>query len=180
LGVITMANSSPDLSAATIPTQPVDSDNRVVDLREDSVQLRTVKHHRSQLKRAMIDLEAVLARPIGDDPRIWLAAVRRRLADLQQAFDNHIHVHEGPDSFHADVVQSQPHLAPHVVSLQRDHHRLSIHLLSLSELLEHHPAPEVHDIRALGTDLIHQFARHRQRGADLVWEAFNFDVGGEH
>lgn len=178
-----MANSSPDLSAATLPHRlpaQSSSDDRIIDLRDDSVQLRAVKRHRSQLKRTLIDLEAVLARPIGDDVGTWLAAVRRRLVDMQAALDNHIRVHEGPDSFHADVIRSHPHLAPHVGALQRDHHRLSVLLLSLSDLAENHPTPEVHDIRAMGTDLIHQFTRHRQRGADLVWEAFNFDVGGEH
>lgn len=176
-----MANVSPDLSTATLAgVSSTPADDHVIDLRDDSVQLRAVKRHRSQLKRTLIALEAVLARPIGDDPGAWTAAVRQRVADMQGAFDNHVRVHEGPDSFHADVVSSQPHLAPHVAALQRDHHRLSILLLALTELTQNHPAPQVHDVRAMGTDLIHQFARHRQRGADLVWEAFNFDVGGEH
>lgn len=176
-----MANVSPDPTTVTVPAQSAGGDSDVIDLRDTTLQLRSVKRHRSDLKRTMTALEGVLARPIGSDAGAWLDAVRHRLADLQDAFDNHIRVHEGPDSFHADIVRSQPHLTPHVVSLQRDHHRLTVQLMGLSDMIERHTSPRdvVYEVRTLGTDLIHQFARHRQKGADIVWEAFNFDVGGE-
>ena len=34
-------------------------------------------------------------------------------------------------------------------------------------------------VRALGTSLLGLLAGHRQRGSDLVYEAYEFDVGGE-
>jgi hypothetical protein len=34
-------------------------------------------------------------------------------------------------------------------------------------------------LRALGTELVATLARHRQRGADLVYEAYEFDIGGD-
>lgn len=177
-----MANVSPEPVTATVPAQSAPADRDVIDIRDSTLQLRSVKRHRSELKRSMTALEAVLARPVGADAGAWLDAVRHRVADLHDAFDNHIRVHEGPDSFHADIVRSQPHLTPHVVSLQRDHHRLSVQLMGLNDIIERHTSPRdiAFDVRSRGIDLIHQFARHRQKGADVVWEAFNFDVGGEH
>jgi len=41
------------------------------------------------------------------------------------------------------------------------------------------PADQVDAIRAHGTALLARLARHRQRGADLVHEAYEVDLGGE-
>lgn len=174
-----MANSSPKPVTVAIPAQAGEPSEPVIDLRDSTVQLRGIKRHRSQLRRAMTEVEVVLARPLGVDADAWADAVRQRLTDVRRAFDAHVMVHEGPDSFHADVVRSQPRLAPHVASLQRDHRRLDAHIEALSELLGH-SAPDLHEVRIRGLALVEQLARHRQRGADVVWEAFNFDLGGEH
>ena len=44
-------------------------------------------------------------------------------------------------------------------------------------------APEVIDdvdaVRRDGTALLGRLVRHRQRGSDLVFEAYEFDIGGE-
>ncbi len=144
-------------------------------------QLDVVRRRRSELRAAMADLEAAMATPAGPDPAGWLQGVRDRVEKLRTALDRHVGVHEGPDSFHADVVRHQPHLAARVQWLQRDHTRLSDALGSVErELDSATPADESMDqVRALGTDVLHLFVRHRQRGADVVWEAFNYDVGGE-
>lgn len=172
------AGQAPDKMKGTLP----DPRTEGVDLRDSTEQLGELKHHRSELKRTMNALEAAMARPVNADPGVWLDGVRQRLQDLIDAFDNHIRVHEGPDSFHADIVRTQPHLTSHVIRLQRDHDRLRVRLMSTAELVETPITSRdlVHDIRSVGTTLLHDFARHRQRGADVVWEAFNYDVGGEH
>jgi hypothetical protein len=44
------------------------------------------------------------------------------------------------------------------------------------------PPSEVTDperVRNLGTLLLGRLVRHRQRGSDLVFEAYEFDIGGE-
>ena len=38
---------------------------------------------------------------------------------------------------------------------------------------------DVEQVRALGTSLLGRIVRHRQRGADLVYEAYEVDVGGD-
>jgi hypothetical protein len=40
-------------------------------------------------------------------------------------------------------------------------------------------ADQVDAVRALGTALLGRLARHRQRGADLIHEAYEVDLGGE-
>jgi hypothetical protein len=34
-------------------------------------------------------------------------------------------------------------------------------------------------VRELGTQLLATLSRHRQRGADLVYEAYQVDIGGD-
>jgi hypothetical protein len=38
---------------------------------------------------------------------------------------------------------------------------------------------EVTRARELGTELLGSIVRHRQRGADLVYEAYEVDIGGD-
>ena len=37
---------------------------------------------------------------------------------------------------------------------------------------------DVPEVRVRATSLIARLARHRQRGADLIYEAFDTDIGG--
>jgi hypothetical protein len=37
----------------------------------------------------------------------------------------------------------------------------------------------VDDVREAATALLGRLVRHRQRGSDLVFEAYEFDIGGE-
>ena len=53
----------------------------------------------------------------------------------------------------------------------------------VDNLLARVTAPDVIEdvdrVRALGTALLGRLVRHRQRGSDLVFEAYQFDIGGE-
>ena len=139
-----------------------------------------VEKRRSQLRSALTATEVALLRQPGPDPSSWLSDVRRTLDSLRAAFAQHVDVHEGADSFHADVLRHQPALASRVAWLQRDHRRLE---LQLTELCERVDAPVTSEsvvrVRTRGLDLVHRFARHRKKGADLVWDAFSYDLGGE-
>jgi hypothetical protein len=39
--------------------------------------------------------------------------------------------------------------------------------------------PDVDTVRDLGTALLARLVRHRQRGSDLIYEAYTADIGGE-
>ena len=38
---------------------------------------------------------------------------------------------------------------------------------------------DVDRVRSLGTELLGRLVGHRQRGSDLVFQAYEFDIGGE-
>ena len=64
--------------------------------------------------------------------------------------------------------------------LQRDHAGISKQFTEVHALLD---APEgdidVDAVRLCLTDLIGLLVRHRQRGADLLWDAYATSLGGE-
>jgi hypothetical protein len=141
--------------------------------------LDTVRRHRSELRSAMASLKAALAR--SEDPTEWLDEVKPQIRWVRAAFERHVGVHErGPDPLHSEILRGQPHLAPLVNRLQRDHRRLEVTLDSLVQKAEAADDALIAEVKALSEDVIAQLARHRQRGADLVWEAFNHDLGGEN
>ena len=53
----------------------------------------------------------------------------------------------------------------------------------VDNLLARVTAPDVIEdvarVRGLGTALLGRLVRHRQRGSDLIFEAYQFDIGGE-
>lgn len=141
--------------------------------------LEAVRRHRSELRSAMASLKASVAQ--SKDPTEWLDDVKPQIRWVRAAFERHVGVHErGPDPLHSEILRGQPHLAPLVNRLQRDHRRLEAALDSLAQKAEAADDALISEVKALSEDIVAQLTRHRQRGADLVWEAFNHDLGGEN
>jgi hypothetical protein len=86
---------------------------------------------------------------------------------VSEAIAEHLSVTEGEYGLYADIVAADPRLSFAVESLLREHadfRRALTRRLDDAQLTE------------LGRIL----ARHRQRGNDLVYEAYVVDIGGEH
>ena len=113
---------------------------------------------------------------IGRDPS-WSSRLRRHLAHLDAALGEHVRVTEGVGGRYAAVVAAAPRLAHGVRLLGRDHVLLAGALGALHGSFEGgaHPA----DLRRCGATLLVQLDRHRQRGIDLLYEAYGTDIGGE-
>lgn len=171
---MTVATPATDTPAATLDfrNQPV------VDVSEPG--LAQVKRRRSELKSAMSALDAALAGLGESAVGQWVTDVRAAVARLVVAFEQHVRLHEGPESFHAEVLRAQPHLASRISRLQRDHVKLRSSLDRLVADVEDAGTEAVDDVRLAAREVLHQFDVHRRRGAALVWEAFNYDLGGEH
>ena len=67
-----------------------------------------------------------------------------------------------------------------VASLTREHMLIST---QVDKLVARVTAPDaiedVDRIRGVGTALLGRTVRHRQRGSDIAFEAYEFDIGGE-
>jgi hypothetical protein len=173
---------NPPMIRPTISDTAHATDSTEVDLRGTDGRIVVIERHRSRLKEAMSSVRSALDASITHGPEAWLADLALGLDSLRSALSHHIEIHEGADSFHGEILRSQPHLAARVTWLQRDHVTLSATLEAFRRRVgEAGVAAADHTgIRRKGDELLHGFVRHRRRGADLVWDAFEFDLGGEH
>jgi hypothetical protein len=143
-------------------------------MEEGAASFRSAREHRAALREAMARVEQALARPAAADD--WGTVVSDRLMELQHALDAHATEVEGSDGILADLLQQAPRLSAGVDQMRSDHHQLAGSLTTLLGLAAH---LEPHDLRARCLELLADLVRHRQAGADLVYEAFNADIGGQ-
>ncbi len=139
-----------------------------------------LRRHRAELRDSMSALEDALAAPVTGDMARWAQRVHVALVELAGDFRDHIEITEGPDGLYRDLLASSPRLSDGVVTLTREHVVIVGQInalmapLTTSEVVE-----DAGSVRALGTALLGRLVRHRQRGGDLVFEAYEFDIGGE-
>ncbi|MCE7884294.1 MAG: hypothetical protein DYH08_10615 [Actinobacteria bacterium ATB1] len=150
---------------ADVPDRPPASLERARDVRED-------------LFEVMVDVEGALASPIGADVSGWCGSVSKPLRRLKDAFDAHCEVTEGHDGLFGAILLDAPRVQAKVRRLEQDHKDIDQALIGLlSDLADPKVDPEA--VRVKGTELLGLLARHRQRGADAVYDAYSVDIGGE-
>lgn len=146
----------------------------------DRALLEALRRQRAELRGSMSALELALAAPAPSGQVRWGERVHVALVELSADFREHIAVTEGHDGLYADVLATAPRLSDAVARLARDHTRIKD---QVDDLLARVRTPEsredVDKVRDLGTMLLGVLVRHRQRGSDLVYEAYELDLGGE-
>lgn len=136
--------------------------------------LAAARRHRAELLQVIQAFEKALAVPAGD-PR-WRDRVVDRLCSLREAFGEHVVVTEGPDGLYAELLEHAPRLIRGVQGLIREHAAV---MAAMDGLGSRVPTADIERLRGWSSDLLRELARHRQRGADLVYEAYATDIGGE-
>ena len=136
--------------------------------------LDLARRQRAQLLATIQQVERALATPAGEPG--WRTGVMSRLAGLREAFADHVTVTEGIEGLYAELLGSAPRLAHGVDGLVRDHTRLRH---AIDAVWARAPAARPQELRLWAGDLLRDLYRHRQRGADLVYEAYQTDIGGE-
>jgi hypothetical protein len=127
----------------------------------------------------MGDLESSLAAPaVGRLPG-WAPGVETSLGRLRLRMHRHVQATEGPEGFHREMISAAPRLS-HAVDLAVREHGLVTDLLGeLADALSRVEGDDdIGELRAKGTRVLALLARHRQRGADMVFEAYQCDLGG--
>lgn len=138
--------------------------------------LSKARSRRTDLRQAMERLENAVAGP-SPAPDQWIGAVEDGLVALRDALDAHISEVEAPDGLLADTLSRAPRLAPSVERLRREHRQLITSWDRAALALAEHPADKAR-VRRRVVSLLGRLAIHRQGGADLVYEAYNVDIGG--
>lgn len=127
---------------------------------------------RHLLGDAMRGLEIALAGP--SESEGWLGRVTSALADLRRALAEHVEVTEGPHGLLEEIRDKAPRLSNEIALIEVEHEEL-LDLLNRAEAsLEQTTDPKA--IRNRAMSLLPRLSLHRQRGADLVYDAYNVDI----
>jgi len=142
--------------------------------------LDALRRQRAELRESMSALEDALAGPVSAGQARWAERVHVALVELSADFREHIVITEGKNGLYRDFLESTPRLSGAVARLTQEHAQIRD---LVDDLLGRVPTPESKEdmdtVRNLGTALLGMLVRHRQRGSDLVYAAYEVDVGGE-
>jgi hypothetical protein len=138
---------------------------------------------RAGLRSAMSALETALAAPAPRRVVEWRAGVSEALGALHEIWTRHIVETEAPGAFLDELVGEAPRLATPAAHLRREHSEI-LGVINRAEktlqqiLLDADDDLWVDTLRADLTTMLCSLAQHRQRGADLIFSAYDVDIGG--
>jgi hypothetical protein len=137
--------------------------------------LEQAKGQRLSLRRAIDEFGDALAGP--DE------ATGERLAPildhLRVVFGVHVEVTESPGGLYEEILEIAPRLANKITRFKREHAIITRSIKSTLDDLPGEGAAPGPELRGRLDHLHELLARHRRRGADLVYEAYDVDIGGE-
>ncbi|MEU4479364.1 hypothetical protein AB0F68_15050 [Micromonospora sp. NPDC023966] len=111
------------------------------------------------------------------EPR-WREHLIGRLGPLGHGFAEHVRATEGPAGLYAELLHQAPRLDRGVRLLAGEHAAIAAAIAALQHAARL-PAVPAEELREQARHLLRALDRHRQRGADLLWEAYQADLGGE-
>lgn len=137
-------------------------------------ELMTTSRHRSVLRDAMVELESSVSGPSAAPG--WRENVASALTHLGQALEAHIAEAESPGGHLSTILDTEPHLTAAVTGILDSHAALRARLASAVAAVED-AAPDSRLIRRRVSLLLWSLIRHRQEGAELIYDAYNVDIG---
>ena len=144
--------------------------------------LSEARARRHTLHDALVHLEVAISSPASGRVAAWTDLVRKEMVSVRDAFDQHVIVTEKPGGLYEEITDRAPRLAGTIHRLAGEHPEISAKLREMLERLETveigGPQWPLDDARDDLQRFIGTVIRHRQKGADLVWEAYNVDIGG--
>lgn len=135
--------------------------------------LERAKGQRLSLRRAIDEFHDALDGP-GRDPVDRLVPI---LEQLRLVFGAHVEVTEAPGGLYEEILEIAPRLANKIARFKREHIVIARAIVSAHDDLR--SDGDTPDLHARLVHLHEMLSRHRRRGADLVYEAYHVDIGGE-
>ncbi len=133
-----------------------------------------VRERREGLHAALVAFEQAIAAPAPGRERAWADTAGAALTALRAAFTEHVTATEADSGLFAQVRCRAPRLdhACHVLSAE--HRAIDASAEAVAAALPGNPTAG----REAALALLALLGRHRQRGADLMFEAYAVDIGG--
>jgi hypothetical protein len=140
--------------------------------------LAAARAQRSRFHEAILGLEHAAAAPAHGREQAWAATVCDALTQVREALAQHMAVTEGPGCLYEEIREMAPGFDRRLEDLARDHDVLVDELEAASAVFRddlNHSGVEA--ARDAVTGLLVRLFDHRQRGVDLVYEAYTTDIG---
>jgi hypothetical protein len=137
-------------------------------------QRAAISRRRQRLYDAMRQLESAAARASRQDD--WAQRIHEASQELGNALVDHVEQTEGSGDFLDDVVDQAPRLENDVDLLRKEHRGL---LSEFERLMSMTAATrtDVAEIRRAVLIVLGRLVEHRQRGAELLYDAYTIDLG---
>lgn len=136
---------------------------------------------RADLAAAVVSLEKAAAAPARGRLTDWAMDTHDALVDVGAAFERHIAVTEGPDGLLEQIRAAAPRLTASAAELSDEHQDLRRRIAAALDLARgaagRTDATAATEVREAVNALLLDISRHRQAGSDLVFEAFEVDIG---
>jgi hypothetical protein len=143
--------------------------------------LEEARRRRADLHQALVEVEEAISGPALGREQDWAREVVERLGELRQVIEEHIEVTERAEGLYDEILHKAPRLAGPVQHLKDEHPVMregTSELIAKLRTTPIGPAWPLDDARDDVQRLLGRIVRHRQHGADLIWEAYNLDIGG--
>jgi hypothetical protein len=132
--------------------------------------------HRERLRDALIAFENALSSAGPRRAAAWAEGVVQCIMRVEAEFQTHVDFTEHEDGLYDDILAVAPRLAHRVDQLRQEHNEISAALKDCLTRVELVPTTAHADWVTARRDecnsLLGRLVRHRQRGADLVYEAY--------
>lgn len=142
-------------------------------------ELDAVRQRRAELRDTLDAVERCLAAPGSDRSVVWGEQLHAAVDRLATEFALHVEVTEGAHGLHQAILSGDLRLANQVQALATEHPDIAAEIAELAAASDAPVGPgDVAEVRERATSLLGRIVRHRQRGADLIYEAYQTDIGG--
>jgi hypothetical protein len=144
--------------------------------------LQEAAKRRRTLHEALVGLELAISSPAAGRIPDWTRLVAKEVTAVRDAWDQHVDGTEKPGGLYEEIVGTSPRLAGTVDRHRNEHPDITDAVRLMVERIENVEIGGLEwpldDARDDLQRFIGKVIRHRQKGADLVWEAYNVDIGG--
>jgi hypothetical protein len=144
--------------------------------------LSEAKQRRATLHDALVHLEIAISSPASGRIPEWTGLVSKEMVSVRDAFEQHVLVTEKPGGLYEEIIMRAPRLDGTIRRLRDEHPEIAERIGAMVQRLDEtgidDPEWPLEQARDDLQRLIGTVIRHRQKGADLVWEAYNVDIGG--
>jgi hypothetical protein len=143
--------------------------------------LEEARRRRADLHASLVKAEEAVSGPAAGRADQWASRVINRLSGLREALDEHVEATERRGGLYDEITGRAPRLANAVERLKAEHPEMRRAITQMIERLESTPVGDAWPLEKARDDLqrlLGRVVKHRQLGSDLVWEAYNLDIGG--